>query len=150
MTLTRFRPVLATAAVIIAGCVVGGVGFVLGRDSAEPTAAQRVTAVADTQGLADARKRGYRSGFAAGRGAGRSYHEGVVAGRAQGYRHGHERGGYDALGGASFEFAPATFYIVQFAAADGGPELRISDAHQMAPSVGYELCNTNDLCQRTP
>ena len=147
----RSKSAIAVAVVLVVGCVVGGLGFVLGRDSATPAdAKQKITAVADTQELAAARKQGYRRGFAAGRRSGRSYDDGVTAGRRQGFQRGYERGGFEALGGARWEFAPATFYIVQFAASAGGPELRISDVHQMYSGPSYVLCNTNDLCQRAP
>ena len=145
MSFASVKPVIATFAVLLVGCVVGGLGFALGRDSADPAKAQQVAAVTAGHASAKERRAAYHRGYAAGRRDARprrTYHDGFVAGA--------RRGASQALGGPSFDFAPATFYIVQFAPGERGDGLRITDSHEMASGVGYELCNTNDLCQRTP
>jgi hypothetical protein len=145
LTLRRSTSAVVIAAVLLVGGAVGGVGFLLGRDAPEPVDVSQATAAAPAHDLADARKAGYRRGFAA---AGRAAEPKRTY--AEGYERGYDEGAGDALGGAGVELAPATFYIVQLAAADGGAGLRLSEAHPLAPGVSYELCNTNDLCQRAP
>jgi hypothetical protein len=127
------------AAVLLLGAVLGLLGYYMGRDSdaegREPAAkAPRTTSEEGETG------RTYEEGLRAGR------EEGLRAGRREGYERGVEDGSKRMLGG--FEFAPATFYVVQFGGSGEGDGLRVIDSELMQPGRSYLLCNTNDLCAR--
>jgi hypothetical protein len=139
MTPPRSSTAAAMAVVAIIGCAVAGLGFVLGRDSATPADAQRVTPVAQADAVAEARKEGYKHGVAAGRRAAERGLQGELA-RAR------ERGASEALALDRFDLAADTWYIVEFAAA-GDTELQLSEVHGMEAGRSYLLCNTNGLCQ---
>jgi hypothetical protein len=131
------------AAVLLIGCVVGAVGFVLGRDSADPAQAQSVVRADQAKRVAAARKAGYERGFADGRRAAerdqRQQPTGSDGGRS-------EPSGHDALAVDQFDLDPGAYYIVQVA--DGGSgDARASDYAPMEPGVSYELCDAYGVCR---
>ena len=159
----RIAAVLAT--LVVLGGALGVLGFHLGRDSVEPADAEpravRAPERADAEPRAEPadaepraepapeqRSRRGRGEPPSGVATIRTYAEGLRAGRGQGYERGFVAGGTEALALDRFGFAPATFYIVQFATGDGGRGLRIDTADQLLPGRSYLICNTNDLCSR--
>ena len=139
---TKTAVVLVT--VLLLGCVVGGIGFVLGRDSAEPAQAQSIVRAAASKQVAAARKAGYEHGFAAGRKAGeRSAHRDQPAGNSDEPPNGH-----DALSAADFDLDPGSYYIVQVTDGDSGAE--ISDYAPLDPGASYELCDAYGVCRHAP
>ena len=121
--------------VLLLGLVVGGVGFVLGRDSAEPDQAPSASRSAHTEQVAAARKAGYRRGFAAGR---------RTAARRAG-EGGNEMSGGDALAVSDFDLQPG-YYVVRVAG--DGSEARVDDYAPMEPGISYALCDAYGVCRR--
>jgi hypothetical protein len=124
--------VLATA--LLVGCTVGGIGFVLGRDSAEPAQAQSVTRAANTEAVAKARKAGYRNGFADGRKAAQRQ---AADGRTRDDR----ATGHDALAVDDFSLDPG-YYVVRV-----GGDARAIDYAPMESGLSYELCDAYGVCR---
>ena len=132
---------IAVAAVLLVGCVVGGLGFALGRDSAESAEAERRDRVARTAAVARARKAGYEHGLAAGsRAAARDR-------QADGADREAAPGGQDVLATDGVAYDPGAFYIVEFASPAAGGELRISHSAPMEAGHAYRLCDAYDVCQ---
>jgi len=126
--------VLATALLI--GCMVGGIGFVLGRDSATPAQASSVTRAAQTEAVAKVRKTAYDKGFADGRKAGeRSSRDDQAADR--GNRH-------DALAVDDFSLDPG-YYVVQV-----GDDAGAIDYAPMEQGLTYDLCDSYGVCRHAP
>ena len=159
----RIAAVLAT--LVVLGGALGVLGFYLGRDSVEQADAEpgpgrrpsrpmpssgRSGLDAEPQAEPAPEQRSHR-----GRGEPpsaeatiRTYAEGLRAGREQGYERGFAAGGNEALALDRFDFAPATFYVVQFATGDRGQGPHIDTADQLLPGRSYLICNTNDLCSQ--
>ena len=131
----RPRSVVVLVTVLLLGLVVGGVGFVLGRDSAEPDQAPSAARSAQTEQVAAARKAGYERGFAAGRRA--------AARRAA--EAGSGASGDDALAVSDFDLQPG-YYVVRVAG--DGPEARVDDYAPMEPGISYALCDAYGVCRR--
>jgi hypothetical protein len=125
------KGVVVLATVLLVGVMIGGIGFVLGRDSAEPAQAQSVARSAQTEAIAKARKAGYESGFADGRKAGAR-----SAGRDE-----PDASGRDALSADGFDLEPGSYYIVQV---DG--DSKISDYAPMQAGTSYQLCDAYGVC----
>jgi hypothetical protein len=140
-----FKPNSRSTALLVTllllGCVVGGIGFVLGRDSAEPAQAQSVVRAAASKQVAAARKAGYERGFAAGRKAGE---RSAQDDRSQAADHGNASD-RDALSAEGFDLDPGSYYIVQVAGGSG--DARISDYAPMEPGISYELCDAYGVCR---
>lgn len=133
--------------VIIVGGALGAVGFLLGRDTVDDAEAGQLSAEARSEAIKHGRKAGYDEGFRAGReaaSAGRSYHDGVVKGRRDGY----DNGASEALALSRFDYNPGAYYIVQFAQGSDRPSLRIDTVAGLFPGRSYEICNTTELCYR--
>ncbi len=131
------------AAVLLIGCVVGAIGFVLGRDSAQPAQAQSVVRAGEVKRVATARKAGYERGFANGRRAAerdqRQQPTDSGGGRS-------EPSGHDALAVDQFDLDPGAYYIVHVA--DGGSgDPRASDYAPMEPGLSYQLCDAYGVCR---
>jgi hypothetical protein len=129
------KGVIVLATVLLVGVMIGGIGFVLGRDSAEPAQAQSVVRSAQTEATAKARKEGYKRGFAAGRKA---------AERSAG-RDPKETSDRDALSADGFDLQPGSYYIVQV---DG--DSKISDYAPLQAGTSYQLCDAYGVCISSP
>ena len=126
--------VLATA--LLVGCMVGGIGFVLGRDSAAPAEASSVTRAAQTEAVAKVRKAAYDKGFAAGRKAGEvSSRDNADAGHAN---------GHDALAVEDFSLDPG-YYVVRV-----GDDAEAIDYAPMEQGLTYDLCDSYGVCRHAP
>lgn len=125
------KSVIVLAIVLLVGCVIGGIGFVLGRDSSEPAQAQSVARAAQTERVAAMRKTAYRRGYADGRKA---------AERSAG-RDGSESSERDALSADGFDLDAGGYYIVQV-----GGDATISDYAPMEAGTGYRLCDAYGVC----
>jgi hypothetical protein len=120
--------VLAT--VLLVGVMIGGIGFVLGRDSAAPAQAQSVVRSAQTEATAKARKAGYENGFAAGR----------KAARRSAAQDRSETSDRDALSADGFDLNPG-YYIVQV-----NGDSKIGDYAPMQADTSYLLCDAYGVC----
>jgi hypothetical protein len=147
------KALLVVVLVLLVGCAVGALGFFLGRDSAPEETTVATTPAKDDGARQDSGSEGEGDESAsptaeagAVDGAARTYAQGLRDGREEGREAGLQAGAEQALALDQFDFDPATFYVIQFAEADGGAGLEISGADQMLPGSSYLLCNTNDLC----
>jgi hypothetical protein len=146
------KTLLVVVLVLLVGCAVGALGFFLGRDSAPEettvatTPAKGAGETQDEGGDGDESTPDAEPEAEVDGGAARTYAQGLREGREQGFERGYREGASEALAIGQFNFDPATFYVVQFAAVDGGAGLEISGSDQMLPGRSYLLCNTNDLC----
>ena len=129
--------VAIVATLVLLACVIGGVGYVLGRDSAEPVQAQSVEARSpDTGAQADqaaARKEAYERGFADGR---RTAVQPVLEGGDD----------QDELSTEGTDLEPGSYYIVKVVRGDSGA-VRIGDYAPMRADRAYGLCDKYDVCQ---
>jgi hypothetical protein len=138
--------VAIVATVLLLACVIGGVGFVLGRDSAEPVQAQSVdlpsvsTRTVGTPAqpgrIAAARKAAYDRGYAAGR---RAAVDPALAGRDRGGR------ANDVPPTKGTDLEPGSYYIVKVVRESG--EVRIGDYAPMRANRAYGLCDKYEVCQ---
>ena len=125
--------------IVLLGCVVGGVGYVLGRDSIQPAQAKSAASSSgDAERLAVARKAGYEHGFAAGKKAAER--------RADSREEPNDR---DALSAGGFDLDPGSYYVVQVAAGDSGTA-RISEYAPLEPGASYKLCDAYGVCRQAP
>lgn len=121
--------VLATA--LLLGCVIAGIGFVLGRDSSEPAQAQSVARAAQSERITAIRKAAYKHGFADGRKAAERN-----AGRDRS-----ATSDRDALSANGFELEPGSYYVVQV-----GGDSKISEYAPMQAGGSYQLCDAYGVC----
>src|SRR4051795_60326 len=119
------KGVVVLATVLLVGVMIGGVGFVLGRDSAAPAQAQSVVRSAQTEAAAKVRKEAYKKGFAAGR----------KAAQQSADRDRSPTSDRDALSAEGFDLDPG-YYIVQV---DG--DSKIADYAPMQADTSYQLCD---------
>ena len=112
--------VIATTTVLLVA-VIGGIGFVLGRDSAEPALAKSAAARVIGGEQVAARETAYDRGFAAGKQAAR---------RDSGA--GEKPSPRDALAIGGFALEPGSYYVVKVAAGDSG-DARIDTYCRVAP-----------------
>ncbi len=138
----NYRSAAVVVVVLLIGMVIGGIGFVLGRDSAEPAQAQSVARASASEQVAAARKAGYKRGFADGRKAG-------ARSAAQDQDNGTGANGQDALSAAGFDLDPGSYYIVQVAEGDSG-QAEISDYAPLESGASYELCDAYGVCRQAP
>jgi hypothetical protein len=141
--------VAIVATLVLLACVVGGVGFVLGRDSAEPVQAQSVDlptvgtrsvgTSARPSHIAAARKAAYERGYAAGRRA-------AVDPALEGRDHGGRANDQDVLSTKGTDLEPGSYYIVKVVRGDSG-KVRIGDYAPMRANRAYGLCDKYDVCQ---
>jgi hypothetical protein len=129
------KGVVVLATVLLVGVMIGGVGFVLGRDSAAPAQAQSVVRSAQTEAAAKARKAGYKNGFAAGR----------KAAARSADRDRPETSDRDALSADGFDLEAGGYYIVQV-----GGDSKISDYAPMQAGTSYQLCDAYGVCVSGP
>ena len=140
MQTLRSKTAAVFTAALLVGCVVAAVGFVLGRDSADPTPVQ-ASGAAHPKRVAEARRAGYERGFAAGRRAAERRQARDDAGESK-------PSGTDALAVDDLDLEPGSYYIVRVAEGDSGAE--IDDYAPMQPGVSYELCADYGVCRRVP
>ena len=124
--------------VVLLGCVIGGVGYVIGRDSIQPAQARSAAQTVGAEHVAAAREAGYERGFAAGKKAAERH-----AGN------GDKPNGRDALSTGGFDLDPGSYYIVQVAAGDSGAA-RISEYAGLEPGASYKLCDAYGVCRQAP
>jgi hypothetical protein len=125
--------------IVLLGCVIGGVGYVIGRDSIQPAQARTAAPSAgDAERLAAARKTGYERGFAAGKKAAERQAD-----------TGDEPNARDALSAGGFDLDPGSYYIVQVAAGDSGAA-QISEYAPLQPGASYKLCDAYGVCRQAP
>jgi len=124
--------------IVLLGCVVGGVGYVLGRDSIPPAQAKSAAQTVDAEQVAAAREAGYKRGFAAGKKAAERH--------ADTGDNPNER---DALSAGGFDLDPGSYYIVQVAAGDSGTA-RVSEYAPLEPGASYKLCDAYGVCRQAP
>ena len=120
---------IVLATVLLLGCVIAGIGFVLGRDSSEPAQAQSVARAAKTEHVAAIRKSAYKRGFADGRKA------------AERSRDRSETSDRDALSANGFDLEPGSYYVVQV-----GGDSKISEYAPMQAGGSYQLCDAYGVC----
>ena len=133
---TSLRVVLAT--IVLLGCVVGGIGYVLGRDSAEPAQAKIAERSPGGEELAAAREAGYDRGFAAGKKAAERDSEQSDRPSPR-----------DALSAGGFDLDPGSYYIVRVAEGHSGKPA-IADYAALESGVGYRLCDAYGVCRVGP
>ena len=139
MEILGSKSVAVFAAVLLVGCVVAAVGFVLGRDSADPPPAQaRVSGAPHAKRLADARRAGYEHGFAAGKRA-------AERSRPRDTEADSKPSGDDALAVDEFNLEAGRYYIVRVGEGDSGTE--VDDYAPMEAGRAYELCSGYGVCQ---
>jgi hypothetical protein len=136
----RSKSAILVVVVLLVGMVIGGIGFVLGRDSAEPAHAQSVVRAAASEQIVAARKAGYKNGFADGRKAGA---------RSATRDRGGDANGPDALSAGDFDLDPGAYYIVQVAEGSSA-QAAISDYAPLEPGISYELCDAYGVCRQAP
>ena len=131
--------VVILATVVLLGGVIGGIGFVLGRDSSEPAQAKSpALRFPGDDRVAAARETGYERGFAAGKKA---------AERQTGHAGKPDR--RDALSAGRFDLEPGSYYIVQVGQGDSG-EAEISSYASLEPGASYRLCDAYGVCRQAP
>ena len=127
------------ATVVLLASVIGGIGYVLGRDSTEPAQAKSTTVrSAGDEQVAAARKAGYERGFAAGKRTADRQAENADKPDPR-----------DALSAGGFDLDPGTYYVVQVAEGDAG-EARISTYAPLQSGVSYKLCDAYGVCRQAP
>ena len=125
--------------VVLLGCVIGGVGYVIGRDSIRPAQAKSSAAQSTDAGqVATAREAGYERGFEAGKKA---------AERQAG--NGETPNERDALSAGGFDLDPGSYYIVRVAEGDSG-KAQVSEYAPLQSGASYKLCDAYGVCRAAP
>lgn len=143
VTLRSPKYAFVIALILLLGCAVAAVGFLLGRDSVVQADAHA--------GDAAAKHAAYHEGVKAGRRAAtpeRTYADGLEAGRQRGLATGYAQGADAALGDGRFDLAAGGYYIVRFATGERGADLQLERSAAVVPGRAYEVCSGDEICYR--